>query len=240
MKITVKQLKQLIREQVEMAMHEDETVFMPQASEEVKKAVETINASDALAKNWAKRNLKLENAKRRLRRLHENEEQMPAKQEILAAAKGMTPEEAKEILDQAGIDVEDIANNPKVQNLTDKAANYIIKSGKLSSETGMDEKYDPKKMPHIMNLSGQLGAYAMATVAAAASAGPGWGNFTAVTAAAIAVTAAAIAFDKAIEKYESDTGKNFWGYQARGFRSGYVPGEASFGNVIRHIRKTGT
>ena len=59
MKITIKQLKQLIREQVEMAMHEQETVFMPQASEEVKKAVETINASDALAKNWAKRNLKL-------------------------------------------------------------------------------------------------------------------------------------------------------------------------------------
>lgn len=59
MKISIRQLKQLIREQVEMAMDEDETVFMPQASEEVQKAVETINASDSLAKDWAKRNLKL-------------------------------------------------------------------------------------------------------------------------------------------------------------------------------------
>jgi hypothetical protein len=60
MKITYRQLKQIIREQVEMAMKEDDqSVYMPLASEEVQAAVKTLNTADPLAKEWAKKNLKL-------------------------------------------------------------------------------------------------------------------------------------------------------------------------------------
>lgn len=163
MKITVKQLKQLIREEVQLAT-----------------------------------------AKNKRRRLHENEEQMPSEQEIIKTAKGMSLKDAEAILAKAGLSKEKLERNPKVDSTTDKVADHLIKSGKVPESTGsgMDEEYDPMKLPYAINLSGQTMVYSMAALAATASIGPSLGVMSAAVSAAIAVIAASIAVDKAIEKKE--------------------------------------
>lgn len=100
MKITVKQLKQLIREEIQIA------------------------------------------TSRKMRRLYENEEaqEMPSKQEVIAAAEDMTPGEAKQVVKDAGIDMRALLQNPEIRALIDQAAEKIEENQSAGASTGIDEE----------------------------------------------------------------------------------------------------
>jgi len=96
-------------------------------------------------KQLIREEVQLATAKNKRRRLHENEEKMPSKQEVMTAAKGMTPEEAKQVVKDAGIDMRSLLQNPEIRALVDQAAEKIKQSSGVS--TGMNEygDADPKQ-----------------------------------------------------------------------------------------------